>query len=79
MYPAGELRCPTTALVLLFFSQFKLLKFHNNIVKISEKLNKWNMLKICLQVTYPTDFCIICMHFYYGKKWNWVFKNQRLE
>ena len=30
--------------------------FHNNIVKISEKLNKRNLLKICLQVTYPTDF-----------------------
>ena len=41
--------------------------FHNNIVKISEELNKLNLLKICLQVTYPTDFCIICIHFYYGK------------
>ena len=43
--------------------------FHNNIVKISEKLNKQNLLKISLQVTYPTDFCI---HFYYGKKWNYL-------
>ena len=42
--------------------------FHNNIVKISEKLNKQSLLKICLQVTYPTNFCIICIHFYYGEK-----------
>ena len=26
----------------LFFAEFELLMFHNNIVKISEKLNKWN-------------------------------------
>ena len=42
--------------------------FYNNIVKISEKLNKSNLLKIWLQVTYPTDFCIIWHHFYYGEK-----------
>ena len=42
--------------------------FHNNIVKISEKLNKQNLLKICLQVTYPTDFYIICIHFYLWEK-----------
>ena len=50
---------------LLFFAEFELLTFYNNIVKISEKLNKW---KIWLQVTYPTDFCMIWLHFYYGKK-----------
>ena len=54
---------------LLFFAEFELLMFHNNIVKVSEKLNKWNVLKIWLQVTYPTDFCMIWLHFYYGKKW----------
>ena len=54
-------------IVLLFFAEFELLIFHNNIVKISEKLNKRN-LKICPQVTYPTDFCIICIQFYNGKK-----------
>ena len=32
---------------LLFFAEFKLLTFHNNIVKISEKMNKQNLLKIC--------------------------------
>ena len=42
--------------------------FHNNIVKISEKLNKQNLLKICLQVTYPIDVSMICILFYYGKK-----------
>ena len=60
---------------LLFFAEFKLLMFYNNIVKISEKLNKWNLLKICIQVTYPTNFCTIFVHFYYGKKWKyWIFK-----
>ena len=30
--------------------------FHNDIVNILETLNKWNLLKICIQtVTYPTD------------------------
>ena len=53
---------------LLFFAEFELMMFHNNIVKISEKLNKQNLLKICLQVTYPADFWMICILFYYGKK-----------
>ena len=53
---------------LLFFAEFELLMFHNTIVKISEKLNKRNLLKMCLQVAYPTDFCRIYIHFYYGKK-----------
>ena len=57
---------------LLFFTEFKLLMFHNNIVKISEKLNKQNLLKMCLQVTYPTDFCKIGIHFYYRKKWKYL-------
>ena len=39
--------------------------FHNNIVKISEKLNKLNLLKICPQK--KTIFCIICIHFYFLK------------
>ena len=46
-----------------FFAEFELLLFHNNIVKISEQLSKQNLWKIRLQVTYPTDFCIICIHF----------------
>ena len=63
---------------LLFFAEFELLMFHNNIVKIWEKMNKWKLLKICLQVTYPTDFYKICILFYYmGKSENiWFFKNQ---
>ena len=65
--------CPSKYF-LLFFAEFELLMFHNNIVKISEKLNKQNLSKICLQVTYPTNFCIIFIHFYYGKKWKyWIF------
>ena len=42
---------------------------HNDIVKISEILNKWNMLKTCIQTTYPIDFRIFCGQVYYGKKW----------
>ena len=44
--------------------------FHNTVVKISEreKMTKQNLLKICLQVTFTSDFCIICFHFFYGKK-----------
>ena len=57
---------------LLFFAEFELQTFYNNIVKNSEKLNKWNLLKIRLQVTYPTDFCMIWLHFYYGKKWKYL-------
>ena len=58
---------------LFFFAEFELLMFYNNILKISEKLNKWNLLKIWLQVTYPIDFCIIWLHFYYhGKKWKYL-------
>ena len=55
-----------------FFAEFKLLMFRNNIGKISEKLNKRNLLKICFQATYTTYFCIICIHFYYGKKWTYL-------
>ena len=57
---------------MLLYTEFELLMFHNNIVKISEKLNQRNLLKICLQVTYPTDYCIICIHFYYGEKWKYL-------
>ena len=53
---------------LLFFAEFNWLMLHNIIVKISEKLNKQNLLKICPQVTCPTNFCIICIHFYNGEK-----------
>ena len=57
---------------LLFFAEFELLMFYNIIVKISEKLKKWNLLKIWLQVIYPTDFCMIWLHFYHGKKWKYL-------
>ena len=45
--------------------------FQQNIVKIPDKMNKRNK-KICLQVTYPTDFCIICIHVYYERKWKYL-------
>ena len=44
-----------------------ILMFHNIIVKISEKLNQRNLLKNCLQVTYPTDFCTICIFLLWRK------------
>ena len=52
-----------------FITDFKLLMFHNNIVKILEILNMWNLLKTCIQTTrtYPIKFCIFCTHFYYGE------------
>ena len=53
---------------LFVFAELALLMFRNDIVKISEKVNKWNLLKTWLQITYPTDFCIIWLHFYYGEK-----------
>ena len=56
---------------LLFFMDFKLLMFHNNIVKISGIFNKQNLLKTCHMFTYPTNFCIFSSHFYYGKKWKY--------
>ena len=59
---------------LFFSAEFELLMLHNNIVKISEKMNKWNLLKIWLQMTYLTDFCMIWLHFYKGVGWGWKVK-----
>ena len=42
--------------------------FRANILKISEILNRRNLLKICVKFTYPTDFCIICNYFTMEKK-----------
>ena len=58
-------------IVQIFLCWIYVLMFYNNIVKILEKLIKQN-LRICLQVTYHRDFCIICTHFYYGKKWKYL-------
>ena len=56
--------------ILLSFAELKLLMFHTTIFwKILKKMNKRNLLKICLQVIYPTNFCVICIQFYYWKKW----------
>ena len=57
------LNCFIKKYFLLFFTNFKLLMFCNNIVKISESLNK-----CCLKSTYPIEFCIFCRHFNYGEK-----------
>ena len=42
-----------------------LLVFHNNTMKISKKMIKQNLMKICLQVTYPKYFCTFCIHFFH--------------
>ena len=59
---------------LLLFTNFKLLMFHNNIVNISEIINKGNLLKTCLKSSYHTNFCIFCSHFSYRKKYSFFFK-----
>ena len=46
--------------------------FQNKIVKISEKIEQAELVENLLQVTYSTDFCIICIRFYYGKKWKYL-------
>ena len=62
---------------LLFFAEFELLTFDNNIVKSSEKLNKWNLLKIWLQVTTLQISAWFGFIFTMGKSENtWFFKNQ---
>ena len=37
--------------LLLFFTDFKLLMFHNNTWKISEIFKEWYLLKTCVQTT----------------------------
>ena len=48
--------------VLLFFTKLELLILQLY-CETFRKLNKRNLLKICLQVTLLTDFCIICTRF----------------
>ena len=52
---------------LPLFTDFKLLMFHNNILKISEILNKWNWLKTCIQPTYLSIFANFAAIFTKGK------------
>ena len=52
----------------------RLLMIHNNIKKISEILNKWNLLKTSIQTTYPIDFCIFCCHFFFA-----IGKNENIQ
>ena len=50
-------------------------------MEISENLIKQNFLKTCLQFTYPTNFYIICSHFYTEKKQKYLIfkKNNKLN
>ena len=45
-------------IILHVFTDLRLLMFHYNIVKISEILNKWNILKTFIETTYHIEFCI---------------------
>ena len=65
---------------LLFFPELnhwcsttKLLKF--------QRKRKVELVKIGRQVNNPKGFCVICIHFHFGKKWKYlfVFLNQWLE
>ena len=65
---------------LLFLAKFELVMFYNNIVKISKKLNKWNMLKIWLKLPTLQIYASFGFIFTMGKSENiWFFKNQWLE
>ena len=54
--------------ILICFTDFRLLMFQNNIVKISEILNKKNLLKTCIQTICPINFCIVLSHLIYYRK-----------
>ena len=47
------LECLSEKLFFDFICTIWIIYFYKNIVKISEEMNKRNLLKICLQVTYP--------------------------
>ena len=54
---------------LFFIPKFELLMFHNNIVKISEKNEQAELVKnLPPYYSYPTDFCIMRISFYYREK-----------
>ena len=58
---------------LLIFAEFELLRCFTTILwNLQEKLNKQNLLKTCRQVTYLTDFYIICIYFTMRKKWKYL-------
>ena len=44
------------------------LMFHKNIVKISGKNEQVELVEICFQVSYPTDFCLVLQSYlHWGK------------
>ena len=72
-------RCKFYSKVIFFFNFCLRKYFVSWIIDVSQQYcenfrKNWisgTLLKICLQVTYPTDFCIICIHFYFVKKWKY--------
>ena len=54
--------------ILLFFTDFNLLIFHDNSENISEILNVENLLKTCIQTTYLIDFLHILQPFLQWEK-----------
>ena len=61
-YAILRVKCFSGIFILENIFNFSLLilnMFYNNIVKISEILNKWNLWKTCIQSTYPIDFACV--------------------
>ena len=50
---------------LLFFNDFKLLRFSDDIVKISEILSKWDLLKTYIKTTYPIIFFYFILFYFF--------------
>ena len=47
--------------------------FQNNIVKFQKKkMNKPELVENLPASYLPTDFCIVCIHFYCEKKWKYL-------
>ena len=57
--------------LFLFFAEFELLMFHNNIVEISVKM-EYELVENLPPSYLPYRFCITCIHFYYGKMWKYL-------
>ena len=63
LWPKMGLTCAISIVNWNFFTDFKLLMFHNNIVKISENLNKSKLLIRCIQIIYPIDLAYFSANF----------------
>ena len=62
--------------VLIFFAEFKVLMFHNNIVKILEKNEQAELIENLptsyLSYRFLLNLIFNCIHFYFRKKWKYL-------